>query len=90
METFYLKLDGYASVVYLLKKLNIRKHMKEIYHNLKNYMLTALLVLSSSACGSHGQRNSPEQIIPIHQHLPKTSFTQGADISWVSEMEKKG
>ena len=32
--------------------------MKEIYHNLKNYMLTALLVLSSSACGSHGNEQS--------------------------------
>ena len=84
---FYLKLDGYASVVYLLKT-NIRKHMKEIYHNLKNYMLTALLVLSSSACGSHGNEQSGTD----NSDTPapsKTSFTQGADISWVSEMEKK-
>ena len=32
--------------------------MKEIYHNLKNYMLTALLVLSLVACGSHGNEQS--------------------------------
>ena len=63
--------------------------MKEIYHNLKNYMLTALLVLSSSACGSHGNEQSGTD----NSDTPapsKTSFTQGADISWVSEMEKKG
>lgn len=63
--------------------------MKEIYHNLKNYMLTALLVLSSSACGSHGNERSGTD----NSDTPapsKTSFTQGADISWVSEMEKKG
>ena len=63
--------------------------MKEIYHNLKKYMLTALLVLSSSACGSHGNEQSGTD----NSDTPapsKTSFTQGADISWVSEMEKKG
>lgn len=55
--------------------------MKEIYHNLKNYMLTALLVLSSSACGSHGNEQSGTD----NSDTPapsKTSFTQGADISW--------
>lgn len=45
--------------------------MKEIYHNLKNYMLTALLVLSSRQLAEATATNSPEQIIPIHQHLPK-------------------
>lgn len=52
-------------------------------------MLTALLVLSSSACGSHGNEQSGTD----NSDTPapsKTSFTQGADISWVSEMEKKG
>ncbi len=49
--------------------------MKEIYHNLKNYMLTALLVYPRQLAEATAT-NSPEQIIPIHQHLPKPVSTK--------------
>lgn len=63
--------------------------MKKTNHTLKNYLLTALLIVCSSACGSHSNEPSGTDN-PETPAVPETDFTQGADISWVSEMEKSG
>ena len=81
IRKFYLNL--YRCILHKLRQPNI-KAMKNQFR--KIMLLAALTIFSLSAC-SDDENNTTPQSKPTYD---MTGFAKGADVSWLSEMEKAG